>query len=53
MNVYLRDDAGVLFPVMLHVPADQIPELVAKAEELDRDMSKRFRCERTPVRQAE
>jgi hypothetical protein len=45
--------AGMLFPVMLDVRADQIPDLVAKAEELDSDMSKRFRSERTPVRRGE
>jgi hypothetical protein len=52
MHVYLRDDAGVLFPVMIDVKANEIPELVKKAEDLDRGMSKRFRCERTAISSA-
>jgi hypothetical protein len=49
MNVYLRDDAGVLFPVMRDVKAGDIPELISKAEKLDRDLAKQYQVQRTPI----
>ena len=38
MTVLLRDDAGVLHPVLINVSADQIREIIEKAEECGRQL---------------
>src|SRR5215472_16891957 len=38
MTVLLRDDAGVLQPVLINVSADQIREIIEKAEECGRQL---------------
>ena len=49
MTVLLRDDAGVLHPVLINVSADQIREIIEKAEECGRQLEERFRIEPLPI----
>ena len=49
MTVLLRDDAGVLHPVLIDVPADQIREIIEKAEDCGRQLEERFRIEPLPI----
>ena len=36
MTVLLRDDAGVLHPVLINVAADKIRDIIGKAEDCGR-----------------
>jgi hypothetical protein len=52
MTVLLRDDAGVLHPVLINVPAEQIRDLIEKAETCGRQLEERFRIEPLPIMRA-
>ena len=49
VTVLLRDDAGVLHPVLINVPADQIRDIIEKAEDCGRQLGERFRIEPLPI----
>jgi hypothetical protein len=49
MTVLLRDDAGVLHPVLIDVPADEIHEIIEKAEDCGRRLEERFRIAPLPI----
>jgi hypothetical protein len=49
MTVLLRNDAGVLHPVLINVTADQIRDIIAKAEDCGRELEERFHIDPLPI----
>ena len=49
MTVLLRDDASVLYPVLINVRTDQIGEIIEQAEDCRRQPEERFRIEPLPI----
>jgi hypothetical protein len=49
MTGLLRDDAGVLHPVLGNVPADQIRKIIEKAEDCGPQLEEPFRIAPLPI----
>jgi hypothetical protein len=49
MTVLLRDDASVLYPVLINVRTDQIDEIIEKAEDCGRQLEERFPIAPLPI----
>jgi hypothetical protein len=53
MTGLLRDDAGLLHPVLINVPANQIREIIEKAEDCRGSaLNKQVRIELSPITRA-
>lgn len=49
MTLLLRDDKGVLHPVLLNVTTAEHPELVRQAEETNRQLGARYNYRPEPI----